>query len=257
MRFYKYRAFSGDLTKDYALDGLIGSYAIFSGRKNFNDLNDSKIHIPSPTASQVQGLLLAHRTTPQTATISSWIKAGRFTPIGIKALEDFETAFNETIDRYPIYCVSESDRDALLWAHYASAHTGFCIEFEFLGGQPKQVTYQDRLASIPLLDFIKEFYRLGGIDMNLAIKIHNALHVKESRWSYEVEHRWLAANGIGKLSKGQKFMKVPYDPSWVKAVIFGCRTSDELKSYIRANLPFPTQFKQAIETIDSIEVVLC
>jgi hypothetical protein len=257
MRFYKFRSVGGDLTKDYALDALIGSYAIFSGRKNFNDLFDSKIHIPRPTPEQIKQLFIRPGMAPHAATISSWIDAGRFTPNGLKALEDFERAFNEKIDTYPIYCVSACAREALLWAHYASSHAGFCIEFEFPDEQPKQVTYQEHMVSIPLLDFIRDFYRLGAANLDLAIRILDALHVKENRWSYEAEYRWLAGDVIGNLAKGEKFKKVPYDPKWVKAVIFGCRTSDELKTYIRTKLPFPTQFKQVVETIDSIEIVSC
>lgn len=39
--FYKYRAVSnlGDLSKNYAIDALLKSEAIFSSRKNFNDLS--------------------------------------------------------------------------------------------------------------------------------------------------------------------------------------------------------------------------
>jgi hypothetical protein len=76
-----------------------------------------------------------------------------------------------------------------------------------------------------------------------------------NRWGSEGEYRWIAGNGMGQLPKGSKFMKMPYDPEWVKAVIFGCRTSSDVKAYIRENLPFATQFKQAIETKDRIEVV--
>jgi hypothetical protein len=87
------------------------------------------------------------------------------------------------------------------------------------------VSYREQLESIPLLDFIKVFYRLGASDLDLANRILEALHVKTNCWASEGEYRWIAGNGMGQLSNGSKFMKIQYDPKWVKAVIFGCRTS--------------------------------
>jgi hypothetical protein len=253
MRFYKFREVGSNLVKDYALDALINSYAIFSSRKNFNDLFDSKIHMPRPTPEQIEDLLQGPGIDHH-ATISSWLSAGKFTFSGLSTLKNLETAFDEMIDRYPIYCLSTLDSDALLWAHYASSHAGFCIEFEFPDVQPEKVSYRDHLESIPLLDFIKASL-LGAADLDLANRIHDALHVKVNCWASESEYRWIAGNAMGQLSIGSKFKKMPYDPKWVKAVIFGCRTSSDVKAYIRKNLPFPTQFKQAIETKDRIEIV--
>ena len=58
-RFFKYRSVvtNGNLAEDYALQALFGSYAIFSSRKNFNDLFDSKIDIPYPSVDQVLELV--------------------------------------------------------------------------------------------------------------------------------------------------------------------------------------------------------
>jgi hypothetical protein len=255
MRFYKFRSVGEDLVKDHALDGLINSYAIFSSRTNFNDLFDSKIQIPRPTPKQIEDLMQVPGIGSQASTIRSWVSAGKFTPVGLSALNTLETGFNEMIDRYPIYCLSNFNDNDLLWAHYASSHTGICIEFEFPENQPTEVHYREHLESIPLLDFIKPLHYFGSADLKLANRIHEALHVKRNHWAYEGEYRWIAGNGMGQLSKGSKFMKVPYDPIWVKAIIFGCRTSDEVKAYIKSNLPFSTDFKQAIEVKDRIEVV--
>jgi hypothetical protein len=60
---------------------------------------------------------------------------------------------------------------------------------------------------------------------------------------------------MGRVPKGGKFIKVPYQRPWVKAVIFGCRMNTDAKNYIRKALPFNVEFKQATETIDHIEIV--
>ena len=54
-KFYKFRGIdkdkvkSGKLHEDYAIKALFESVAIFSSRKNFNDLFDSKIDLVFPT----------------------------------------------------------------------------------------------------------------------------------------------------------------------------------------------------------------
>jgi hypothetical protein len=257
MRFYKYRGITNDLAKDKALDALAGSYAIFSSKRNFNDLVDGKIDLPRPTPEQLYKLLQGPGIASHGAIIKSWISIKGFTSSGVAALNDFESGLNEKINSYPIYCLSESDRDMLLWAHYASQHTGFCIEFETEGDQPTRVSYQEFLPSIPLLDFIKDFYHFGEASPDFGIKILDALHVKLACWCYEAEHRFIASNNMGRFPQGETVMKVAYKPSWVRAVIFGCRTSDEVRTYIRNNVPFKTTFKQAIERNGSIEIVLC
>jgi hypothetical protein len=254
MKLYKFRAVNGDLRKDYFIEALINSLAIFSGRNNFNDLFDSRIYVPRPTTDQLEELLQSLKAHPNAAVIGGWISKGSFTANGVSALENMERAFAETIDSYPIYSLSSHNNSDLLWAHYASSHTGFCIEFDFPNAQPKQVSYREHIESICLLDFIKSYYSgIGGVD--LGVRIHEALHVKLNHWSYEGEYRWIASTEMGRLPKGVKFIKIPYDPKWVKAIIFGCRTHPEVKAYIRNNIRFDTQFKQAVEVENRIEVV--
>jgi hypothetical protein len=254
MRFYKFRAVVEDLTKDYAIKALLESYAIFSSRKNFNDLFDSKIDIPHPKPEQVLELLQDPRIGRNAATVNNWVAKGQFTRNGLRALNQAETMLNEMFDSYPIYSVSSHDNCPLLWAHYASCHSGFCIEFEFpAGSQPNQVNYREHIESVSLLDFTKSQFWLMGAE--LGARVHDALLVKLNCWAYEGEYRWIANNDMGRVPKGAKFIPISYDSQWVKAIIFGCRTPTHVKTYIRERLPFTTEFKQAIEAKDHIEIV--
>jgi hypothetical protein len=142
MRFYKFRPVSKDLATDYALDALFNSYAIFSGRKNFNDPFDSKIDVVHPTPQEL--LTLLHRPNIDAVkrdTMSSWVSNGAFTPDGIRSLRARATALSDMIDSYPIYSLSSDNNCILLWSHYASCHTGFCIDLEFDTDQPQKVIY--------------------------------------------------------------------------------------------------------------------
>ena len=91
--------------------------------------------------------------------------------------------------------------------------------------------------------------------IDLGERIHDALPVKLQCRSYEGEYRWLANNEMGQVSKDPGFIVVPYKPQQVKAVIFGCRMPARVKNYIRKNLPFNTEFLQAVERKDYIEIV--
>lgn len=257
IRFYKFRAVTetDNLAEDYALQALINSYAIFSGRKNFNDLFDSKIDIPHPTPEQILGLLQDPRIGSHATTVNTWLSSGALTPDGRRALSEWEASLNNLFDSYPIYSLSIHNDCHLLWAHYAAWHTGFCIEFEFPNIQPHKVAYREHIECVPLIDFMKS--RFGLIGDEFGTRIHDALLVKMDCWAYEGEYRWIASHELvrGGVPKGHSFVKVRYERQWVKAIIFGCRTPANVKSYILKHLPFTTEFKQAVETKDRIEVV--
>jgi len=245
-----------DLAEDFSLDGLLKSYAVFSGRKNFNDLFDSKIQLEYPTTEQLLSLLSDPNINEQgKKIIDSLISKGMITPKGMTVLKDFETGLNELIDSYPIFSLSSLCTSNLLWSHYASSHTGFCIEFNFDENErPLEVNYQKDIGSVNLIDII--MYS-GSIITNkkFGIDVRNALLVKLEEWKYESEYRWIASNSMGRVPKGGKFIKVKYEPRKVKSIIFGCRMIPDVKKYIIKNLPFTTVFKQAIETKNTIEVI--
>src|ERR1039457_1610692 len=145
-RFYKFRGVdkekvnSGKLSEDHAIKALINSEAIFSSRKNFNDLFDSKIEIVFPTPEQVLALLKMPNIKPdQKVFPTTWISNGNFTPKGTKFLNDFMENYNKVIDTYSIYGLTYHCTSNLLWTHYASEHSGFCMELEFAGAEPRKV----------------------------------------------------------------------------------------------------------------------
>jgi hypothetical protein len=90
---------------------------------------------------------------------------------------------------------------------------------------------------------------------DFGIRLEDALLVKKNCWRYEGEYRWIASNAMGRVSPGKKFITIDYDPQWIKAIIFGCRMPADTKRYIRKNIPFGADFKQAIGGIDEIEIV--
>src|ERR1035437_6729754 len=253
-KLFKFRSVNiDDLSNDHALDALFNSYAIFSGRKNFNDVFDSKIYFERPTLEQVLFELSQNNIQDNyVKEVSSWVSNGHFTPLFTTFMDKSESSLNDMFDTYALYSLSKHNACNLLWAHYASNHTGFCIEFEFSGIQPSEVKYRKHIGSIPILDgFIKNNSHLGGKILE------DQLLVKLDCWSYEGEYRWIASMHLGSIPKGHKFIKIPYDSAHIKvtAVIFGCRMPSCVKNFIRTHLPYKTEFQQAVERKDYIEIV--
>lgn len=155
--------------------------------------------------------------------------------IGVKA-----TSFvTEKIDQLlGVLCLSEVPDSLLMWAHYASSHTGFVVEFD--AHHPsfhekkseqddlrhiRQVYYRDSRPSASLYD-------MGAIELFL---------VKSSHWSYEREWRIVrplsdAVETIHKSPYPIALFKMP--PAAIKGVIIGARTASKHVAAIRQAIDF-------------------
>lgn len=251
--FYKYRAVENttDLLADNAVNALLNHQAIFSSRTNFNDLFDSKIELVKPTPRQLKNLKsVAGKENKR--FIDRCVNKGAFTATGRKFISDIEIEFTRLIDSYAFFSVSKNQKSNLMWSHYASKHTGFCIEFKSAHIKAEKVSYQDKVPSINLLECI----RLGITDgEELGEHVGKALRIKLKEWDYEDEYRLLAGNATGRVPHGKKFIKIPYDSKFVESVIFGCRMDDKTKKFIAQNMPSHVKFKQAKEETSTIEIV--
>lgn len=77
-------------------------------------------------------------------------------------------------------CLSQSNSDVLMWAHYGDRHKGLCVEVEV----------QDTNVSKHKISYVKELPQLEGeIDINSAL-IQIMSH-KLLPWQYEQEVRYL------------------------------------------------------------------
>jgi hypothetical protein len=254
---YKYRGVTNesDLHKDYALDALINSYAIFSSRKNFNDLFDSKIELVKPSARQIKSA--RNKSDKETYKfLDKWISHGRITPEGYLQIQKLEIEFNALIDSYVFLSVSAKSTSNLMWSHYANSHRGFCIEFRTEHVTAEKVDYQDNIPQIKIAEILALPQNPEG-DNHIGAKIWRALRIKLREWDYEEEYRFQLSNsGTGRmLNHGEKFLKIPYTADFVESVIFGCRTPPEIKKFIASNMPFSVKLKEAIERTSSIEII--
>lgn len=252
---YKYRPIEklDDLKNDYYLDALFNNYAIFSSRRNFNDLFDSKIELVKPSAREIKDF--AQRLSkPTRLDLLSHVSKGKFTPEGEIFLAKLENLFNEKIDSYGFMSLSSIPDSNLMWSHYARSHSGFCIEYKTSHILAKKVNYVNDIPSLKTIDFYELFYGLSE-GLQLGCKILESLLCKLNEWNYESEYRFIAAKDLATILPGKNFSKVSYDAGFVESIIFGCRMDEDTKRFIIRNMPTGTKFKQAAIGRNSMRIV--
>jgi hypothetical protein len=132
-----------------------------------------------------------------------------------------------------VFCLSEVPDSLLMWAHYASSHTGFVVEFDALHPSfherksdeddlrhIRRVYYRDARPSAPLSD-------MSAIELFL---------VKSGHWGYEREWRIVrpladAIATVPTLPYPIALFEAP--PAAVTGVIMGCRMSDQAAATLR------------------------
>ncbi|WNF54041.1 DUF2971 domain-containing protein [Pseudomonas sp. SG20052] len=253
--FYKYRAVSNsdDLSKDYAIDALLRNQAIFSSRKNFNDLFDSSIELIKPTPREFKEIKSLVGKDDR-RLLSECIHKGLFTPAGLALINGFEESFNETIDSYGFMSVSKNPVSNLMWSHYADSHKGFCIEFRSEFMKAEKVSYQKVIPKLNTIDLHRLHFKIYEGD-DIGHQIWRALRTKLDEWEYESEYRFQANNAMGRIPKGKKFIKIPYNENFVESIIFGCRMQDDVKKFIMRHMPGTVKFKQAVARTSTVEII--
>lgn len=160
---------------------------------------------------------------------------------------------------YLVMCVSETKDEVLMWSHYASDHSGFCIEYNFqeLGPYNPQsrllcpVIYTDKLFDAshyimqPFLRKDHSFNNLFGIYPSIS---------KSPKWEYEKEWRIVFPLGPN-ASDEQRFIRVPKPKALYVGVKAKSEDIEKLKEIaIKKSIPV---YKMTLsETSHNLEPVL-
>jgi hypothetical protein len=137
-----------------------------------------------------------------------------------------------------ILCLTEKMDNLLMWAHYASNHTGFVIEFNekhsFFDrgseiGHLKKVRYSITRPEVTLLD-----PTLSDME-HIYQWINDIFCVKSQHWDYEHEWRMIVAlknfqNVIASQQDEIYLFELP--KNCITGIILGCRMSTEHKERI-------------------------
>jgi hypothetical protein len=105
-----------------------------------------------------------------------------------------------------------------MWAHYASNHKGFCLEFHsnrsLDGVNPLDVLYVN--------NFIKAPYYKNPKDA-----LFHLIYTKSKDWEYENELRSIQINLLNEEAR-----KITYNKEELKSIYFGVNIDSNIKQYL-------------------------
>ncbi len=214
-RYYKFDEYSQRIFENNEI--------FFSSPKSFNDPFDSKIMI-SFQGTRNQKKLFFRKLSPQSRPDFSrknhleMEKRIIRDEASFKKLEtEVQNNFEKVRKQMGVFCMTEKKDNILMWSHYTTHHTGFCVGFNtnnFFFSRVKHVSYSKDLPCIYILEPDQEKLNIKGVD---------SLLTKAEDWEYEKEWRIVEVNGVGVKN---------YPEEALVYVILGCKISPENKKKI-------------------------
>ena len=232
---YKFRALDN---AEFAADILLNHRLFAAPPSSFNDpfdCNESDSFSATEEEKIDRAVARIRKEDPSVGDE----KARRLAPDRCKSAETNGSARNRTWKESELGVVSLAGTvtNPLLWAHYASGHTGIAIEFcasdlrhaEFFGNALPVVYQLER----PVVNFYRDEF---------TEKVHKLLLTKSQDWAYEREWRIIVQNR-------QKQPYIYFDPAVLRAVYLGCRIADDRREVVRgwlcgrSSFPAPPLFQ--------------
>ncbi|MEC8905190.1 MAG: DUF2971 domain-containing protein [Pseudomonadota bacterium] len=205
---YKYRSIN-----KFTLDTLVSNQIYFPTPAKFNDPFDTKCSFSK--SIEEASYEEAKRVFGSDTDNMHLFKAGGSKSAAIDK-------FIQELSQKGILSLCETKNNQLLWAHYASNHTGICIGFEVSNenslGDSKHTHKVNYTESYPSIS-----QKSLGSPRQRKEAQHRVLHTKSKLWSYEQEWRCI-------YSEGDKEYIVP---GRICEINFGCRTTNSDKSLIK------------------------
>jgi hypothetical protein len=114
----------------------------------------------------------------------------------VHSIEEYDKAKSKKVflelmrelDKYGIFCLTESNENLVMWSHYSQDHKGLVVGFNrehhfFLQNKPCEVEYSNRRLPITINNgLVRVNGRLNSVDLRLLFRKH-------TDWCYEKEWR--------------------------------------------------------------------
>lgn len=181
-------------------------------------------------------------------------------------VNSFLLVLNKTISQFfnnsSVLCFSESCFDFLMWSHYASSHTGICLEFEVeqdenkfmfpmtiykpeynsqeiaFGREVKKVSYPKELKSLSIYNFLHVLNNKEDIDLvNLSkARWHGYAHEIESAFLQKLspwldENEWRIVDVEFKITYPEERILSYYNN--LTGIYFGAKSSHQTRKRIK------------------------
>ena len=214
MKLYKYRSLEDEISKDKTIESLLNNYFWAPSKETLNDPCEGYYSIEAYNKFMDFAALISPK-------------------VDKNDLNNQFYSVQNMIKGSGIFSLSKSSTIAPMWASYTKDHAGICIEYDLEDLISKNkglyqyfdVVYSDTPPDIGLED----------IDGDTAIL--KIIGTKSLHWKYEQEFRIICDN------KGENYHR----SDAVRAIIFGLKTSDEVKNKVMKLLSGRNiQFKQLV-----------
>ncbi|MGR1182352.1 DUF2971 domain-containing protein [Aeromonas veronii] len=162
-----------------------------------------------------------------------------------KRILEYKKYYVESPKSYGVVSLTETHRNILMWAHYASSHRGYCIGYKsdfFISGSDKNESdrlhdYIDLMPQRVKYDskrFDSEKYFSDEENKKIPIlKIIESMTIKSNEWIYEKEHRCILpfryAETIKFIRPPTKALKKSIERHISKGLISKGRSESEFK----------------------------
>jgi hypothetical protein len=182
----------------------------YSKPAGFNDPFDTRFY--------VNGNLRKYVQVPNTANINDIFDENMSGAIVTKkvSLEGDLQTFSREIEDLGILSLAESNKNLLMWSHYANDHKGMCLEFERkddnLLSDDKQVQRIHYSENHPTLSA-----KALSASATVEASKRRILYTKSSHWKYEEEWRHIVDFGDTLYTW----------PGPLKSIYFGCKTDEK------------------------------
>jgi len=189
---YKYRSLSPPETRGFTLDIIRNNEIHFASSSSFNDPFESKF-------------ALRVGATPQ-QRLTYWTNGFRNAGQSQQNAEALAQQYNTRFEQYPddfheaefgkileeeipqqaaLLSLSTRPDDLLMWAHYASSHTGICLKFAVSVEQPFFTVAQE-------VEYSHDYPEFNYFTSTSEEKLNKSVLTKSNHWKYEArEYRVL------------------------------------------------------------------
>jgi hypothetical protein len=154
-------------------------------------------------------------------------------------IEDRNAWWQKNSKASKIFCVAESHKNLLMWAHYAQEHTGAVIKLRCLPKidtplcAARNVIYSEKPPVIAELnEYVRYITGQGDAPADVYFKM---FLTKSDHWLYEKEWRvFIPPPSVPTDKNGKEvlFDFIPLYPEEIHSVYFGCKMTDQNKKRI-------------------------
>lgn len=202
---YKYYPYN-----EYLLEMLFTKKIWYSKPDTFNDPFDCHLNFdPCIPEDRYEHCLRwqLNREGRSQSQIDQDIKAlvsenGHINEEAKRIIDEIANSTLDVIKRIGVLCLTESNSDVTMWAHYADNHKGLCLGFSIVDVNPEKVTY---VKEAPKVNFSQLF--------------DDKLDDNEYKWIFSKHHDWKSEKEWRVvISEGNQLYPIP---GRIKNITFG------------------------------------